>query len=147
MKPSDIAAAVLDAIDEPALVVRRGMVEAANRAALELLGQQIVGRDLRFAIRHPQALNVILAGESADLELVGIGSAERPWLLSVRPLPGAPVSAPLHWDEVNESLEIRAFTIRTMPERLANMSQDPLREVLTLKPNLLPALEKLAAKG
>ena len=88
VKPSDIATAVLDAIDEPALIVRHGMVEAANQAALALLGQQTVGRDLRLAIRHPQALNTILAGESADLELVGIGSAERPWHMSVRPLPG-----------------------------------------------------------
>lgn len=88
MKPSDIATAVLDAIDEPALIVRRGVVEAANQAALALLGQQMVGRDLRFAIRHPQALNIILAGERADLELVGIGSAERPWHMSVRRLPG-----------------------------------------------------------
>jgi bifunctional non-homologous end joining protein LigD len=65
---------------------------------------------------------------------------------SVRPLPGAPVSAPLNWDEVNDSLEIRAFTIRTMPQRLANMTQDPLREVLSLAPNLIPALEKLAGR-
>jgi two-component system phosphate regulon sensor histidine kinase PhoR len=83
-----VAAAILDAIDEPALIVRRARVESANHAALELLGQQIVGRDLRFAIRHPLALDTILAGRTADIELVGVGSAERPWHMSVRPLPG-----------------------------------------------------------
>lgn len=85
---TNAATAILDAIDEPALLVRRGTVEAANRAAVALLGQQMVGRDLRFAIRHPLALNTILAGKTADIELVGVGSADRPWHLSVRPFPG-----------------------------------------------------------
>jgi two-component system phosphate regulon sensor histidine kinase PhoR len=58
-----LAAAILDAIDEPALIVRRGTVEAANQAAQSLLGQQIIGRDLRFAIRH-LALDTILAARS-----------------------------------------------------------------------------------
>jgi two-component system, OmpR family, phosphate regulon sensor histidine kinase PhoR len=84
----NVASAILDAIDEPALIVRQGMVEAANHAALALLGQQMVGRDLRFAIRHPLALNTILAGRTADIELIGVGSADRPWHMSVRPVPG-----------------------------------------------------------
>jgi two-component system phosphate regulon sensor histidine kinase PhoR len=88
VQDSNIASAILDAIDEPALIVRQGRVEAANQAALSLLGQQMVGRDLRIAIRHPLALNTILSGKTADIELVGVGSAERPWHMSVRPLPG-----------------------------------------------------------
>ena len=88
MQDSDLATAILDAIDEPALIVRRGIVEAANHAALALLGRQAVGRDLRFAIRHPLALDTIMSGHAADIELVGIGSVDRPWLMNVRPLPG-----------------------------------------------------------
>ena len=65
---------------------------------------------------------------------------------SVRPLPGAPVSAPLDWDEVDDTLQIKSFTIRTMPGRLEKMKKDPIAEVLTLKPNLIPALEKLAKR-
>lgn len=136
MKPSDIAAAVLGAIDEPALVVRRGMVEAANRAALELLGQQIVGRDLRFAIRHPQALNVILAGESADLELVGIGSAERPWLLSVRPLPGGALV------RLADRAELRAAE-RMRTDFVANASH----ELRTPLATIIGYAETLAEEG
>jgi two-component system phosphate regulon sensor histidine kinase PhoR len=83
-----LAAAILEAIDEPALIVSKGQVEAANEAALALLGRQIVGRDLRFAIRHPLALDTILARKTADIELVGVGSADRPWHMSVRPFPG-----------------------------------------------------------
>ena len=88
MPQSKVASAILDAIDEPALIVGQGKVDAANQAALALFGQHIVGRDLRFAIRHPSALDTILAGKAAEIELVGIGSADRPWLLNVRPVPG-----------------------------------------------------------
>jgi two-component system phosphate regulon sensor histidine kinase PhoR len=86
--PDAFAAVILDAIDDPALIVRNGLVEAANRAALGLLGRHIAGRDLRFAIRHPLALDTILGGRAADVELVGIGSVERPWHMSVRPIAG-----------------------------------------------------------
>src|SRR5215217_7849976 len=62
------------------------MIGAANQAARQLLGGQVVGRDLRFAIRHPRALDTILAGRSDQLDVIGIGTADRPWSLSVRPL-------------------------------------------------------------
>jgi two-component system, OmpR family, phosphate regulon sensor histidine kinase PhoR len=81
-----LALAILDAIEEPALIVEGGLVVAANRAAKQLLGVLMVGRDLRFAIRHPLALDTISAGLNADLEVIGIGTADRPWSLSVRPL-------------------------------------------------------------
>ncbi len=65
--------------------------------------------------------------------------------LSVRPLPGAPVSTPLKWTEVNSKLDIRRFTLRTVPARLKKAKVDPLRDVLTLAPDLGHALERLAA--
>ena len=40
---------------------------------------------------------------------------------SVRPKPGATVSAPLHWDEVKKGLSMQDFTIRTMPARAREM--------------------------
>lgn len=83
-----LADAILDAIDEPALIVCSGIIASANQAAQLLLGRQIIGRDLRFAIRHPLALDTIQAGRAADVELMGIGSAERSWQMSVRPVPG-----------------------------------------------------------
>lgn len=80
------ANALIEALDEPTLIVAGGQTLAANAAARDLFGKAIVGRDLRFAIRHPQALQAILAGKHRDLALVGLANAEQPWHLSVRPI-------------------------------------------------------------
>jgi bifunctional non-homologous end joining protein LigD len=62
---------------------------------------------------------------------------------SVRPLPGAPISTPLEWREVTPKLDIRAFTIRTVPKRLGKMKRDPMAAVLTVSPDLGAALAAL----
>jgi bifunctional non-homologous end joining protein LigD len=62
---------------------------------------------------------------------------------SVRSLPGAPVSVPLNWREVNPQLDIRAHTIKTVPARMRKLGADPLAEVLELSPDLVGALERL----
>ena len=89
-EPTSQLALLLDAIDEAALIVQSGAVQSANRAARALMGDSVVGRDLRLAIRHPLALETIRAGRAAEVEVIGIGAADRPWSLNVRPLgPGA----------------------------------------------------------
>ncbi len=61
---------------------------------------------------------------------------------SVRPRAGAPVSTPLRWDEVDESLEVGAFTMDVVRERIAKHG-DLYEGVLTTKQLLGPALRKL----
>ena len=61
---------------------------------------------------------------------------------SVRPKPGATVSAPLHWDEVKKGLSMRDFTIRTMADRLKG-SGDLFKPVLGKGADLSKALKKL----
>src|SRR5688572_1913385 len=78
--------ALLDAIEEPALLVQDQRIAAANRSARELLGARIEGSDIRLAIRHPEALEHILGGIAGKISMVGLGGAERPWELAVRPL-------------------------------------------------------------
>ncbi len=63
---------------------------------------------------------------------------------SVRPVPGASVSTPLGWHEVEEGLDIHRFHIRSVPERLSTGKRDPLRAVLELEPDLPAVLAKLA---
>jgi bifunctional non-homologous end joining protein LigD len=61
----------------------------------------------------------------------------------VRPLPGAPVSTPLKWSEVNDSLDVRSFTIRTVPPRMRKLKVDPVADVLRIVPDLPQALDRL----
>jgi bifunctional non-homologous end joining protein LigD len=61
----------------------------------------------------------------------------------VRPLPRAPVSTPLKWSEVNASLDIGRFTIRTVPQRMRKLKADPLVDILRLTPDLDRALDLL----
>lgn len=69
--------ALLDALEEPALLVAGERTEAANRAARSLLGPRLVGQDVRFAIRQPQALEAILTGRAGRFEVIGIGGVDR----------------------------------------------------------------------
>jgi bifunctional non-homologous end joining protein LigD len=61
---------------------------------------------------------------------------------SVRPKPGATVSTPLHWHEVNNKLSLADFTIYTMPERLKNI-EDPWKDIHKTKADLKKALAYL----
>jgi bifunctional non-homologous end joining protein LigD len=64
---------------------------------------------------------------------------------SVRPLPGAPVSMPLRWSDVNGRLDPRRYTIRNAAARMKRLGDDPLAPVLGEAPDLDAALARLAA--
>ena len=59
---------------------------------------------------------------------------------SVRPKPGAPVSTPLRWDEVNQSLDPAAFTMEAVLKRVAKEG-DLFEGVLSSKQSLSAALK------
>jgi two-component system, OmpR family, phosphate regulon sensor histidine kinase PhoR len=75
---------LVDALDEPALVVEGLTISVANTAARELLGAAIEGRDIRLAIRQPELLEHIISGHAGDLDVTGIGELGRPWRVMVR---------------------------------------------------------------
>ncbi len=89
--PDGIADAI-EAIFEPVLLVAANRVLAANRAARAVLGEHILGEDVRVAIRHPAAAERLLNPEetapSAPIHLVGLGTRDQRWEMRVRTLPG-----------------------------------------------------------
>jgi bifunctional non-homologous end joining protein LigD len=64
---------------------------------------------------------------------------------SVRPLPGASVSMPLVWDEVDDALDPRNYTIKNAVERMERLGSDPVFPVLADKPDLARVLERVSA--
>jgi bifunctional non-homologous end joining protein LigD len=62
---------------------------------------------------------------------------------AVRPQPGAPVSAPLKWNELRGDLDPRKFNIKTMPRRMKRLGEDPFLGALTDQQEIEPALAKV----
>lgn len=77
MSVPSLVLGLLDALEEPALLVSGERTEAANSAARALLGPSLVGQNVRFAIRQPQALDAILQARAGSFEVLGIGGVER----------------------------------------------------------------------
>ena len=63
---------------------------------------------------------------------------------SARPVPGATVSMPLKWSEVNAKLDPRKFTLKTAPLRMKKLRDDPFVPVLTGKADVPAVLQKLS---
>ncbi len=55
---------------------------------------------------------------------------------SSRARPHAPVSVPIHWDELTNVREDSIYTIRTLPQRLVNLAEDPWEGFWNLKQHL-----------
>jgi len=61
---------------------------------------------------------------------------------SLRPKQGAPVSAPLHWEEVKKGLQMTDFNIKNMPARIKKEG-DLFKQVLGKGINMEKAIEKM----
>lgn len=80
----------MEGISDPLMLVDKGRIMRANRAAQRLLGTHIEGEDARIAIRHPAAAERLSSlAPLADpfmIELVGVGSREQRWQMRVAPV-------------------------------------------------------------
>jgi bifunctional non-homologous end joining protein LigD len=63
---------------------------------------------------------------------------------SVRPLPGATVSMPLEWSDVDYDLNPREFTIRTARSKLDQINCDPVVGVLDATPDFAAVVQRLS---
>jgi bifunctional non-homologous end joining protein LigD len=64
---------------------------------------------------------------------------------SVRPLPGAPASCPLQWEQVTSRLDPRRFTIKTLLTHLEKTG-DPLAPILTGTIDMATAIARIEAR-
>lgn len=125
------------------LPLGRQLVHEQSRQLAELLARVLVGRLPALATVER---SIAARGGRVYVDYLQNGRGKliaAP--LSARPLPGAPVSTPLAWEEVGPGLDVKAFHLRNVPERLAGQGEDPLRPVLDLIPDLAGALERLAS--
>jgi len=81
---------VINPITDPILLVRNAKVAAANSAAAKVLGDHIVGEDVRIAIRHPAAADRLANPDAKHtgepILLVGVGSTDQRWELRINTL-------------------------------------------------------------
>jgi two-component system, OmpR family, phosphate regulon sensor histidine kinase PhoR len=82
---------IMAALADPMLLLEAGRVVVANPAAKQLLGEWIEGQDVRLAMRHPASVERLSRSAPRDqqveqTEVVGIGDAERRWLMTVASL-------------------------------------------------------------
>lgn len=82
----------VEALGEPLMIALRGKVINANAAARVLLGEHIIGEDVRTAIRHPAVAEQLAQmhpdGPVESVELVGIGTRDQRWELRIAPFVG-----------------------------------------------------------
>jgi bifunctional non-homologous end joining protein LigD len=61
---------------------------------------------------------------------------------SSRSRPGAPVSTPLAWEELDGDVRGDTYTIENLPERLASLGADPWREMAAVKQSITAAMKR-----
>jgi bifunctional non-homologous end joining protein LigD len=112
------------------------------RALADLLGKLLVER-------HPEIATMErIVSKRGPKVYVDTGQTGKTRAIvapySVRAVPFATVSAPLAWDEVKSSLDPRAFTIASLPARVAARG-DLLATMTEARPDVTAAVSRLAA--
>ncbi|MFZ0657748.1 MAG: DNA ligase D [Candidatus Binataceae bacterium] len=62
---------------------------------------------------------------------------------SVRPVPGAPVSAPMKWTELTPTLDPTTYNIKNMLARMVRLNRDPFLDALTKRASLEEPIHRL----
>lgn len=124
-----------------------GMPFDAAKQLLELIARLVLRR-------HPEAATMERRKDKRGPRVfIDVGQTGRLRTIvapySVRAIPGATVSTPLHWDEVSLSLDPRAFDIFTVPERLLSVG-DPMADAWKTQVDLeqtMASLQRLVHSG
>jgi two-component system phosphate regulon sensor histidine kinase PhoR len=123
---------IVGAMPEPMLLIEAGRIIVANPPAKKLLGDWIEGQDVRLAMRHPATVEQLsrppqLDSGTEQIEVVGIGQADRRWLMTVATL--AAGARLVHLDDRSEAIAAERMRV----DFVANASHElrtPLATVL-----------------
>jgi bifunctional non-homologous end joining protein LigD len=127
-----VAPLVAEHVWEPVRAFCRGFAEMVSKAAPERYLAHVKIADRRGRILIDWLRN-------------GLGSTAVASFCP-RARPGAGVATPLGWQEVTPKLDLQAFTLRTVPERLAKLKADPW-EAFEASRRRLPAAPKQAPRA
>jgi two-component system, OmpR family, phosphate regulon sensor histidine kinase PhoR len=136
--PTD--SSLLDLIRTPALIVKAGLIDYANFAAIDLLGGHIVGQDVRIAIRAPDAVEIINSQNGGSVSLIGLSVPGSIWHLTCHPI--ASGDRLLLLDDIS----VRSSVARSHADFVANASHE-LRTPLASILGYVETLENPAAGG
>jgi bifunctional non-homologous end joining protein LigD len=120
-------------------LVRRSTWEEVRefaRALAEDLSRRAPERYLAEASKEERAGKIYLD------YLRNAWSASAIAAFSTRARPGAPVSVPLSWEELDSKLRPGDFTVKTVPRRLAELSTDPWEGFARTRQGLTKAVRK-----
>jgi bifunctional non-homologous end joining protein LigD len=65
---------------------------------------------------------------------------------STRARPGAPVAAPIHWDELTPDLRPDQFTVRNLPRRMMGLKRGPWEGMDRTRQSITAAMHKKLGK-
>jgi bifunctional non-homologous end joining protein LigD len=151
-----IALTIRDVLEEVGLT---GFAKTSGKTGLHVLvplgdglpfdvAKQLLELIARIVLRrHPQhATMERRKDERGSRVLIDVGQTGRHRTIvapySVREVPGALVSTPLHWDEVSLSLDPSAFNVFTVPERVLSLG-DPMSAAPAVELDLDETLARL----
>ncbi|KLE33607.1 histidine kinase [Aurantiacibacter gangjinensis] len=70
----------------PLIMIDSDRIIMANAHAREALGKHIIGQDVRVALRHPAAIDLLSRGEGGSVAVQGLTGPKSNWQITIQPI-------------------------------------------------------------
>lgn len=70
---------ILDLLEIPALLLQQDRILHANPAAIAMFGRHVIGQDVRLALRHPDAIELLTAHRNDRVRVSGLSTSGSLW--------------------------------------------------------------------